>query len=186
MALHRVLVGEAEIPLTDTDMSDFLKEPIHIVRDYYQLQGKGVEWLLGSSRKYILLYDFPGEDVGHWVCGWLDDSNTLHHFDPYGNPPDFYTDMTIYSDVFNSYPSTATNSVQFQVQRNKVQTCGRHCLVRLLFSYLGEGQYNDLMRGKANGPDNLVTLMTIVTTLHNSVHAVAAGGRAILLHHLAK
>lgn len=164
MQLKDVVFHEEEVPLSDKEIQAFTDGRTNVVM-YEDLTT--LPALLGDNGQYILLYRFPGKDVGHWVCGWFADG-ALHHFDPLGNGPDHYTDLTKYTELCQSAPRFVTNKVAFQQQREKVNTCGRHCMVRLLFRDHSNEEYQGLM-GRAlrlKGADELVTMITLASTLH--------------------
>lgn len=160
--LRKLVLGQEELPLSDADLRGFTGSEHSHILGYSELRGKDREWLLGKGGQYILLYEFPGKDVGHWVCGWATGDGWVHHFDPYGKPPDYYTDDRRYSEILG--PKVTWNKIDFQKKVGKVDTCGRHCLVRLLFRDHTDQDYGSLVRG-ASGPDEVVTLMTLSTTL---------------------
>ena len=163
--------GEAQ-PLGAQQMIKFLGGNVNFVR-YGEITS--IESMLGSQQRFIMLYQFPGQKVGHWVCGFMLDG-TLHLFDPYGMAPDEpsrmmgHPEMTKYQEAVESssyYPDNVSMSrFPFQKMKDGIDTCGRHVLARLLLAEYDDQAYHELMTGRLlQNADERATLITLVASL---------------------
>lgn len=133
-----------------------------------------IDAMLGARGCYVMLYQFPGQSLGHWVCGFLLQGK-LHTFDPYGLQPDEPMEMmgsaeTRYKDAIESskyYPDHVLNNrFAYQKLKSGIDTCGRHVIARLLFRMMDNEEYHTLMMGRiGRTPDERVTLLTLASTM---------------------
>jgi hypothetical protein len=122
------------------------------------------------------LYLTEDRNTGHWVC-LIKKDNEIEFFDPYGEKPDdqlkwvgaakrFELDQdrpllskllreSGYKVIYNKYP--------FQKDKNDINTCGRHCVSRLLFKDLSLPQYAEMIRKSGLSPDEFVSRLTFPT-----------------------
>lgn len=146
------LIEELEnIPLSGQDlqaMSRKLGNRGTRVYQYSQLIDiPDVAALLGPSNTAYILFDIKSESggtVGHWACV-IRNSRGVSYYDPYGlnlsedlaitgEPPYLNRILAGKLDV---------NRSRHQQFRDKIQTCGRHIVVRSLFHFLTNAEYND-------------------------------------------
>lgn len=168
-----------KISLSSNDMLNFIDGRANLVM-YPDIKNyKNIDELLGPYGACIILY-LTKEDVGlygHWCCIFKQDKNTIHFFDPYGDPvdsaldydmPDYfrlkyglYIPLLSYL-LYNAYDKydIRYNEFPFQEEKRNVNSCGRHCLIRILLRDLDEYQYEDFMKSTKYNPDELVTLLT--------------------------
>jgi len=148
------------------------------VKTYDQLQGvSDIRQFLQPHDKVALFFPVsPGSSTpGHWLAIWYDQkSNTLHHFDSYGFSPDaelkYSTNPLVKDQLLNRLYSRAQqsglkvvwNTYPYQKQGSNVNTCGRHVICRIRFSYMPDQMYHTLMSGQKMDPDSLVTLLTLL------------------------
>jgi hypothetical protein len=52
------------------------------------------------------------------------------------------------------------NSKDYQEDKSSVATCGRHCVVRLLYQPYSEDKYNSVIKMSGLSPDNFVVGLT--------------------------
>ena len=154
------------VPLSGDDMSRY-NPRAHLFLEH-EVHGKSREWMLGKHGEYILLYEFPGKSVGHWVCGWELPDGSIHHFDPYGKSPNFYTPEKPYLQVLQQGPFSYSKT-DYQGHSRSLDTCGRHCLVRLQFREHSDAEYTGLIHRNGNA-DEEVTLMTLNVTMEGKKH----------------
>lgn len=126
----------------------------------------------GDRKVVIILFPVKSFQVGHWIC-IIKHDNYFEHFDPYGFDPikEFdYTSVNVpnylerfYTKCQLSGCKVVINTVRYQELKEGVNTCGRHTSCRAKMHYLDENRYRDLMFNQKYTPDQLVTLMTIIT-----------------------
>ena len=92
-----------------------------------------------------------GEDdkVGHFVCTWMD-GTTRHFFDPYGKPAAHYG---LRADFSNSF-ALQSDQLYTKARIKAIQTCARHCLMRLNYRHMSHNYYAEWL-----GPNADVTVM---------------------------
>ena len=121
----------------------------------------------------IMLYLTENATTGHWVC-LLNKPSSIEFFDPYGERPDaplqslpeerreelgeaepLLTKLLRASGkpvYYNTYP--------FQRDKADVNTCGRHSVVRCLYSTKSLEEYKKIMDTSGMTPDNFVSALT--------------------------
>ena len=168
-----------KISLSSDDILNFINGKANLVFYPEIKKYKNIDELLGPYGACIILYltkEDPGL-YGHWCCIFKQNNNTIQFFDPYGDPVDSGLDYDM-SDYFRlkyglnipllSYLlykaydkyDIKYNEIPFQEEKRDVNTCGRHCLCRLLLRDLDEYEYELFMNSSKYKPDELVTLLT--------------------------
>ena len=163
-ALHDAIHHYEGVALSGKAMKAFAAPGTHIFMEH-ELVGKNRSWMVGSTGAYIMLYEFPGKAMGHWICGWAQPDGSVHHFDPYGKPPNCYIQKKTYLNVLQEGKYTYSH-IDFQGHNRSIDTCGRHCLVRLMFRDHTDQEYSRLVHRNGNA-DEVVTLMTLHATFNN-------------------
>lgn len=168
--MEAVIAQIAEKDLGGSDITAMVGSSV-VVKEYKLLSGATMaSWF--TKPAVALLFPVQSDTSGHWIGMWVDTtSKTVHHFDPYGFGPeqeDHYTSnmfvgqrlLERFYDLCqrNGY-QVLVNGHQFQQLSGKVNTCGRHVIVRLRMRYLSDEDYARLILGQKNTPDFLVTLM---------------------------
>lgn len=109
-------------------------------------------------------------DVGHWVVLVRNiDQNVYYYYDPYGLGLTKDLALTHESGVLLKLLSPVKyedSSYRHQAFSEDVNTCGRHCVVRSIFSHLSNKEYDqvfvrDVVPHYAANPDALVSLITV-------------------------
>lgn len=158
-------IGKA---LSNKDIEDFFHNQINWV-PYEEIKNfSNIDQLLYPFNACIIWYPIEGSMIGHW-CAIMKRNNTIEFFNPSGNRIDALIkdpSKKILSKLFKISPYKLRYSDE-KFQSDNTMTCGRHCIVRLLFSDLSEEKYASMMEDlskKMNlNYDQLVTLMTINT-----------------------
>lgn len=168
-----------DYPLTNHDIDNILKGQTKVLT-YKQLpQFKNINQLLEPYKNFIMLY-LAKPNYGHWTCV-LKHPDRIEFFDPYGgnnNIPDTVLDkidVNVRNTTNQNYPYLSRlldqsrypieyNNYQFQQHKSDIKTCGRHCIVRVLFKNLLLDDYYKLMTSLCHklglNYDQLVTLIT--------------------------
>jgi len=176
--MDRVVSTFVAQDLTGVEETDLLKGKA-TMKLYSQLVGvRDIVSFLQPLNKVALFFPVGNNasTPGHWLAVWYDpQSRTIHHFDSYGFGPEaelrysHNTDVQeqllnkLYQQAQQQGYNLVWNKTAFQQMGDNVNTCGRHVVVRLLFSYLSEDQYTQLLTGQKMSPDDLVTLMTLIS-----------------------
>lgn len=122
-----------------------------------------------------LLYQFPGENVGHWVAIIYDENvDQINFFNSYGYPPDYESGgrMDLTAALRSSGKNINVNPVRFQVSDRDTSTCGLHVAVRCIFNEYSNREYHKMLSSIAVGKnpdkfDKLVSLMSILPLKKN-------------------
>ena len=115
-----------------------------------------------TTRPHIILIEFPHTDVGHFVAVWKDKG--WNYFDPTGKEMGYY-------DVLPTFDKVRSNDKVYQkeyliqsdgtgVKVKEMNTCGRHCVVRL------SRDYDRVVTHPRFTPDEIVTLLTSRSRTH--------------------
>lgn len=159
--------------LSDDDIRKLLGSAIKItsysdlgnVQDILQLfDGKG---------RGILFFPQSSANSGHWTA-LIKRGKQIEFFDPYGEPPDAQKDglsdaklqqlkmerPELSELLENSGCRVIFNKVQLQKLNDNVQTCGRHCVCRLLFYHYPIQRYRQIIEKSGLTPDEFVTRET--------------------------
>ena len=130
--------------------------------------------IFAQHEAFAIVLPVTSETNGHWVGMWIDrPKNLVHYFDPYGMAPDeeerfSQVDigrqgvmMDFFNRCVNDGLTVKVNRVRYQAEKDAINTCGRHVIVRLRLRYLGDESYHRLMHGHLT-PDAYVTLLTLL------------------------
>ena len=154
---------------------DYLKSLGQKMISYEEL-GRGAIKQIEELDGFIIHTPIENKNSGHYVCLWFDtDFKKLHYFDPFGFSPFETVRKSIYmyqtpqrdEDYFINlildYKKRGGIVLynQKQFQNLDTATCGRHCIIRLLYRHLSDKEYEEFLKYRNISSDNLVTLMTI-------------------------
>ena len=159
--------------LSDDDIRGLLGGNIEIT-PYSKIKDvQNINELFDSRGRAIIFYPQQSENVGHWTC-MIKDGRQIEFFDPYGEPPDAQKDGLSKNQLEKmrmDHPDLTRlleesgchvifNKVQLQKLANDVQTCGRHCVCRLLYYRLPIGKYRQMIQKSGMTPDEFVVAKT--------------------------
>jgi len=161
--------------LSNDDINAILSPDTNILT-YNELSGlNSIDDALDSLGRCILLCPVMSENSGHWVCLWKEGS-ILHYFDPYGYKPEEFRkwvkprtklfgmgagEETLMRLLRESPYEVVWNNVAYQKDRKDINSCGRHCIVRLLLKDYTAKEYADLVRMSRLSADDFVTIVTM-------------------------
>lgn len=165
---------DAHLPTTDDDLKDDLHGKVNIIEYHKLKQVKNIDDILKNDCCIFLIENTMRKNppVGHWTCIMKrkerDGSYTLSYFDSYGRKPDYkgYAQKNngqITRLMVNSPYNLEYNPLN--VQSKGYATCGRHCVVRLIYKDRPLKEYMQFMKFFKNrkngiGDDELVTYIT--------------------------
>lgn len=141
-----------------------------------------IDHMFNGSNMFILFYPLYEENSttsGHYCC-LIKKNKTIYFYDPYGGKPDAIKKFTpqreeLYRESNNSlirkilesgYKCDYSNFRHQNIRDLSIATCGRHCIMRCLFSNQSNAQYNKrikhLMRlTHCSNLDEFVSYITI-------------------------
>ena len=164
-----------EYALGDDDIKNILGDDINIVI-YPDLEKyNDIDEVFDDKNRVIILFLTTNEYTGHWLCLHKDEFDNIHYFDPYGSGIDKdkkWLSQTKLEELnqskvslLNLIKKTANNGVyynsyDFQKDKQGINTCGRHCCVRLLFKHLDLDDYYKMIKKSNLTPDEFVSYIT--------------------------
>jgi hypothetical protein len=159
--------------LTDDDIRKLLGGSIKITTypDLEKMQH--IDQLFDRHGRAILFVPQQNEQQGHWCC-LIKRHKTIEFFDPYGDPPEGQKDTIseeqlarmkmnepLLADLLTNNPyKVIFNKVQLQKLENDVNTCGRHCVARLLYHTHPVNKYREIIKRSQMSPDEFVVKLT--------------------------
>lgn len=160
--------------LTNNKCPIVLYDNLDINDDILEVIGK-------TNRCFLLFPTVHGSNDGHWLALiYNDKTNVLEHYDPYGldvnQEMTYSTSRHVQANILGKLYAKAQqkgikiifNTVKYQKLTNGVNTCGRHCAIRLRFHYLTPTQYENLMMKQTMSPDWLVSILTFLELFSNN------------------
>jgi len=162
-----------EYPLSDTDINHLLHPPTHVFI-YPDLEMmNSIDEAFDSEGRCMMLYPVSSETNGHWVC-MIKRQNEIEFFDPYGKKPDtelkwmgsalrreLNLEQPVLTRLFNESGYKITYNIHdFQGTGSDINTCGRHCVVRLMFKNLSLNDYLKMIKSTGLPPDEFVSGLT--------------------------
>lgn len=159
--------------LSDVEIINFLDNKTKILTYPELTKYETLDELLYPYDNVIILY-LTGKNYGHWTCLFKLNNNNVEFFDPYAMKPDEELKLIplhfrkINNQLFphlshllyNSKYTIHYNDYPLQEYVNDVNTCGRHCIVRLLFKNMSIDNYIKIMISQKINPDKIVTYLT--------------------------
>lgn len=157
-----------EISLSDLDIRRF---GLNVI-DYNGLAGMNERDLM-KKLPLVVLY-LTEINMGHWVLIHRT-CEGIEFFDSYGFKPD--TEFAFISEEMKKPKYLAKmlyeiikrekisyNQYQFQEKKKGINTCGRHCIMRSIYSRVGIDEYkrgvDEVCREKGINPDELSVKIT--------------------------
>jgi hypothetical protein len=176
--METVIKNYEDVALSNGDIMRLLNGKVNIELYPNLYKYSNLDELLGPYGACVLLFEAKPK-YGHWVCIFKQNSDLIEFFNPYGGFPDdslLYINRQFRKESRQEYPilsqllldcpyELSYNEFQFQRKNKNVKTCGRHCVVRLMFRNLNLYEYKDLLdqlRKKYHTDyDGVVTYLTI-------------------------
>lgn len=165
--------------LSDDDLHSLL--PGVPITMYSDVDERRLSQMLDTQGRGLLLFkaeETPSTIVGHWLALATQPEGLLV-FDPYGGSREpWYLNHTFVSNkTLKSLDQDAPELVQtirdaglqpiystkrYQKMSPKINTCGRHCVVRLWNKHLDNDAYESYISAQPDTPDQAVTRLTNV------------------------
>lgn len=167
------VLGDETYALSDMDIQKLLGGT-SLFR-YPELHEMGtIDDAFDETGRAMMLYLTENANTGHWVC-MLKKGNTVEYFDSYGGykPDDErkwlskqkqeelgQDEPTLTRMLREAGYKVTYNPYKFQEEVHDMNTCGRHCVVRLLLGHLPLKQYAKLIDSSGVSADEFVTAFT--------------------------
>ena len=159
--------------LGDDDINKILEPDTHIFTYPYLKSVKDIDEVFDPYGRAMMLYLTEDRATGHWIC-LIRRPHEIEFFDPYGEKPDTQlqwlggakrkeldADKPLLSRLLREKGLPVIyNKHKFQEEDDDIATCGRHCVVRLLFKDLPLPKYAQMIESTGMRPDEFVTKLT--------------------------
>lgn len=147
MSIQKII----KTPMTDADIEKYLGDNAHIIK-YSELNNMNdIRDILPTDKSYMIILIESEINSGHWVCA-LRYKNTIEIFNSYGLKPskrDFIRSSKYNKEFLNQDENNLKlnalldkalndnfnviyNTSRFQRKRININTCGRHCILRII------------------------------------------------------
>lgn len=161
-----------DISLSNDDILELIDGKANVLR-YSELENyDDINDAMGDNNALLLLYQTTDKNYGHWTCIFRE-NNKLNFFDPLGIIPDdeidwipknkrkvkYNNNRHLTKLLYNSGYDVVYNEIPLQKESDDINTCGRHCAVRLIFREVPQNNYIKFMENFED-PDLLVTYLT--------------------------
>jgi hypothetical protein len=159
--------------LSDGDIRQLLGKGVSLMTYPQLAEKRSLAECFDSQGRCIILFLTEDDHTGHWCC-MLRTKKGVEFFDPYGDEPEeqledvpqsrleqldqdqpYLTDLMRKSGIPIYY-----NTHAFQKERGDVNTCGRHCVSRLIFKDKTLEQYKKIIDKTGLSPDDFVSGLT--------------------------
>jgi hypothetical protein len=166
-------MGSKSYSLSDGDIRKLLGQDISIIT-YPELKHlQSADDMFDDKGRCILLFLTENDHSGHWLA-LIKRGQTIEFFDPYGEAPEDQKDNVPEANLERldeSQPyltdlikasgyKTVYNHFGYQKDKAGINTCGRHCAVRLLNKDLPLPKYKTMIQNSGLSPDDYVTKAT--------------------------
>lgn len=178
MNIKNILKKYEKISLSNYNIFDLLNKRVRILTYPELIKYDNIEDVLKPNGAFVILY-LTKKNYGHWCCV-TKHADRIEFFDPYGDslPDEQFEKINIHFRkisnqifphltylLYKSPYKIEYNNYPFQKEKNNINTCGRHCVVRILLKDLLLDDYHKLIKKcckKTNlNPDQFVTFLTI-------------------------
>jgi hypothetical protein len=158
-----------EYALSDADITEILG-PTSIF-PYPALEGmESIDDVFDDQGRAIILFPNVSPTSGHWCC-MIRRPDRIEFFDSYGEAPEDQKDglsrsrleaLDIERPLLTQLMRASGipvyyNTHQFQSNKMSVATCGRHCVVRLLYAPYSLKKYKAIIDKSGLSADDFVT-----------------------------
>lgn len=146
-------------PLTGEDINKLTNNKCNIWA-YSQITDKSLDEILGNNRSAIILLEYTGKSVGHWVALFEHKNGIIEYYNSLGFPIDYQQDKQILTQKLYNY-RVIQNKQQLQSKSSDINTCGRYAVLRLNYRNISLQVFNKLLtQNKAYDPDFWVSVAT--------------------------
>jgi hypothetical protein len=159
-------------PLSDADIRKILGDVPTVT--YPELEDmSSIDQCFDEHGRCILFFPNVSATMGHWCC-MIRRPKSIEFFDSYGDPPEAQKDglsearkeeldidePALMRLLRASGKPVYYNTFPFQKDRSDIATCGRHCIVRLLYAPYSLDKYASIIKKSGMSPDDFVSGVT--------------------------
>lgn len=176
--MNNILKRYKKIALSNKQILNLVNNKANVILYPELYKFKTIDELIYPYDACFLLFETKPK-FGHW-CVIIKYNNTIEFFDSYSGYPDdvlSYIPEDFREISHQNYPYLTQllyecpykiefNDHKYQKYNTDINTCGRHCAMRILFKNLDLKKYDKLIKllcKKMNSdPDSVVTYLTLI------------------------
>lgn len=157
-----------KVALSNKDISKITDNKCNVMSYTELLNYKTLDDALGQYGALCVLYE-TSHNFGHWVAVIKVNDKLVEFFDPLSSKPDGefkfisseYKKNPYLSHLMKESPyKLSYNDHKFQKNKKGINTCGRHCSIRINLKHLPLEKYKDVMTNSKYDADFIVTVMS--------------------------
>ena len=165
--MEKQIINKEKVSLSDGNILHLTENKCNVMPYDELLNYKTLDEALGEYGALCVLYE-TSQNFGHWVAV-IKNNDLIEFFDPLSSKPDRewkfiiaeYRKKPYLSHLMRESPyKLSYNEYKFQKNKRGINTCGRHCAMRIILKDYTLEQYKQIMTNKKYDPDFLVTLFT--------------------------
>jgi len=182
--LSQIVKADIQTPISDNDIRNICNGRVEVM-SYKMLSDAAshdqnlMQMFTPEKNNCIcLLYQWPGQQVGHWVAIIFDENtDEINFFNSYGYPPDRETNQQLLTKMLAATGKKINiNTVRYQTLSDNVSTCGLHAAIRCVFNEYSNKEYHKMLSSisvslisdnKNSRYDKLVSLMSVLPLKFN-------------------
>lgn len=156
-------------PLSNKDILGTVKHPTTFIIYPDLLKYSHIDQVFNGNRSILLLY-MNTSKMGHWCCINKLKNNMIEFYDPYGYYVDIHLKKVVKGQEYkylsklllDSKYKLSYNEYSFQLRKSNINTCGRHCIVRINNIHLSLNNYKKIFDSFTGlfTPDEIVCILT--------------------------
>lgn len=170
--MNKLILKIENIPSNYIGIQNSILPISNIQIDYDELRyKKNYKEIFQNNRCVVLYLPNKSKSIGHWVL-MINQGDYIEFFDPYGlhiTQLRYILGLENYLEriIHQDRKKIIFNNVRYQKFREHINTCARHCAVRGRLSDLSLKEYHNLIFDTKNNPDELVSILTLLTIPNN-------------------
>jgi len=182
--LSQIVKADIQTPISDNDIRTICNGRVEVL-SYKMLsdlanRGQNLMQMFKPEKNncICLLYQWPGQAVGHWVAIIYDENtDEINFFNSYGYPPDRETNQQLLTKMLAyTLKKININTTRYQTLSDNVSTCGLHSAIRCVFNEYNNKEYHKMITSisisligdnKNSRYDKLVSLMSVLPLKFN-------------------
>ena len=195
--LREIINEDVEIPLSDDDIKTICNGKVLVI-SYAHLESAAADSksATADSKSAVannglmqlfkpelnncicLLYQFPGQRIGHWVSIiYYEDTDEINFQNSFGYAPDKETGRSLLTELLKATGKKINISrIRYQNLEGNTSTCGLHSAIRCVFNEYTNEEYYKMLNSisinitgdsKNSRFDKLVSLMSVLPLKFN-------------------
>ena len=172
-SLQTEIKDEKSEALSEAQIEYATKNNIDVV-SILDIKGETMDDLFSFKSKLILHLPTTSKNNGHYVAVWIY-NGTFYFYDSYGMSLQQNLSLSTYLQSqgldkksilpnmiqrwMNNGGNVSENNFRHQTLDERVSTCGKHAIIRLMHANLNHYEYNNFLNFKNISKDDLVSLL---------------------------